>query len=154
METPGIQIADSAAVFEMRPIPPHMVDTIADQIVPMIDEVRRRSEAEWSSDDVLRGVREGRIGAYRCLLDGRSVGILAIAEGGDIITGERCLHPIGAYALDERLIDFVVPWLENFAVKHGYTRLSFASPRKGWTRRLRRHGWKVEYLLVKEIDDG
>ena len=140
-------------MFRLDPIPALRLHEAWPQVVPGLEQVRKRTSPEWWAEDVYLALKTNTAHLYMCYLDSVYAGFFILVPKLDEHSGKRSLLVWIAYSSD--LFTSTSAGLQEvykLAKAGGFSNVHLYSPRIAWARRLAREGFKMtEIKFEREI---
>lgn len=143
-----------AAEVTFALVPADRVTLVWAGLRPCFEIVRRKTNSPWLPEDVYTEIREARASLHLAFIEGALKGLFVLSAMNDRYTNERILVIWVAFSSDPRIIDPCMEEIDKVARAAGIRRIISQSPRKGWIRRLRGHGYsQTEIVLEKRLEN-
>ena len=120
-------------------------------VKPGLERVRIKAKAAWLCEDIYSAVRTARATMHVGYIDQAYAGVLVLGINTDPFTGERSLWIWAVYTRNPLALQYGLADVKTMAARAGLRKLSFHSPRRGWSRRLANEGFKVTEMKFERM---
>lgn len=106
------------------------------RISASLDAVQAKAPEDWIKEDVYHGIRSGQAACHIALDDNGFAGLMVTTITRAEFSGAQALHVWIAHNEGEAdVIEAGLDLLRAMAHKAGVSRITFGSPRKGWSKK-------------------
>jgi hypothetical protein len=142
---------DMSAVKHLVFVHPTELQAFWDYVRPRLEIVSRRSKARWIPEDIYHALKAQTATLHIGEIGDEYVGLVVLAPSLDF--DGQTLTIWACYSEENHdVIELYEPEIVGFAKRIKAKRLVFNSPRKGWGRRLKPHGYRpVSQCYEKEV---
>ena len=124
--------------MEFRLIDPVFLHSVWPQVKTSLAAVREKCEVPWIDEDVYHAVKSGSSSLHFALSEGQFCGLMVTTLNRCEYSGIPELHVWIAHNVgDADVIESGLEMLRNMAFSAGAKRLTFGSPRLGWSKRFK-----------------
>ena len=120
-------------------------------VKPGLERVRIKARATWLCEDIYLAVRTARATMHVGYIDQAYAGVLVLTIEMDPFTAEKALLIWAAYTRHPLALQYGLADIKTMAARAGLRKLSFRSPRRGWTRRLAGEGFEVTEMKFERM---
>lgn len=124
--------------MEFVQITPAALRTHWPLILPSLCAVRVKADDDWIAEDVYHAIKSGEACCHMALGEGGYMGVLITTITQAEFSGKRALHVWIAHNVGKPdVFEAGMGLLRQMAKRAGVTRITFGSPRKGWSKRFK-----------------
>ncbi len=120
-------------------------------VKPGLERVRIKAKAVWLSEDIYSAVRSARATMHVGYIDQAYAGVLVLTINTDPFTAERSLWIWAAYTRHPLALQYGLADVKAMAARAGLHKVTFDSPRRGWSRRLAAEGFRVTEMKFERM---
>lgn len=144
--------AVSVAPLRLEFVAPEGLRAVWGLVRSGLEIVQLRTSADWLPEDVYTHLKGGTAQLFVAKRWNRPVGFVVLTITLNPFSGNRTALIWICYTAEEGVVDELLPTVEKLCKEAGAVRISFQSPRRGWQRRLAKHGFKLrEFVFEKRI---
>ena len=118
---------------------------------PGLERVRSRAGAAWLCEDIYSAVRTGGAMMHVGYIDQHYAGVLVLTINTDRFSSEKSLWVWAVYTCHPLALKCGLADVKAMAARAGLHKLTFHSPRRGWSRRLAAEGFEISEMKFERM---
>jgi hypothetical protein len=123
-----------------------------DQVRPGLEAIKRLTDPEWRCEDLYARILMGQ--AFLFMPDDESKDFVILSQYTCPYAGAKVLNVIAAYSKSGSAVAEYQPEIDEIAAEAGCTAIEFCSPREGWERHAKAHGYERKLVVYRRELNG
>ena len=118
-----------------------------DSVLPGLKEIKENFDPEWRPEDLYAGCLAKRMHIFKP--DATSNDFLLLSQNVSVYTGKVSLLVLVAYSKEGDAVETYQSEIDRIARESGCGLIDFYSPRLGWERHAKRHGYEPKATMFR-----
>ena len=123
------------------------VRQVWEQVRPGLDEIKGKTNPDWRPEDLYAACLGKR--AHIFMPDADATDFVLLAQNNCLYSGNAYLVVIAAYSKEGDAVETFQSEIDDIARESGCSWIDFFSPRIGWERHARRHGYEPKATVFR-----